>query len=367
LFTQKIESEKKPGHKMSETAAPAQVHTPVQTEAVIALLPESTHSSHEFRHAGMGFPSGDGREVITVAILAKDKAHSLPVYLKCLEAQTWPKLQTRIYVRTNNNNDKTPTILKDWLARVGSSYLEVAFDDKDVEKKVERFQQHEWNGERFEVLGTIRNLSMQWAVQRGDHYFVADCDNFIAPDTLECLAKFAFANPEPCVVAPLLWCPKRHYSNFHSSIDQNGYFKSDELYNKLHSQTIKGLVQLPVVHCTYFVHAKAAAILKYLDGSGRYEYVIFSHECRRNNVPQYLDTRRVYGRVSFMETAETLAGEFGHSPLPFVKFDPPAPAPAPAPALALDLAPAPVPEASPLVSPLAEIKLVETNAESKHG
>ena len=46
-------------------------------------------------------------EFVTIAILAKDKAHTLPLYLACIEAQTWPKKNTYLYIRTNNNNDET--------------------------------------------------------------------------------------------------------------------------------------------------------------------------------------------------------------------------------------------------------------------
>ena len=52
------------------------------------------------------------KEMITIAILAKDKAHSLDLYLQCLESQTWPKDQTYLYIRTNNNNDQTGKVLK---------------------------------------------------------------------------------------------------------------------------------------------------------------------------------------------------------------------------------------------------------------
>ena len=57
-------------------------------------------------------------EFVTIAILAKDKAHTLPLYLSCLEQQTWPANQTYLYIRTNNNNDDTVQILRDWIARM---------------------------------------------------------------------------------------------------------------------------------------------------------------------------------------------------------------------------------------------------------
>ena len=67
----------------------------------------------------------DSSEFVTIAILAKDKAHTLPAYLKCIERQTWPADKTYLYIRTNNNNDETVQILHDWVARVGERYSKI--------------------------------------------------------------------------------------------------------------------------------------------------------------------------------------------------------------------------------------------------
>ena len=64
-------------------------------------------------------------DTVTIAILAKDKAHVLNEYLSCIEKQTWPKDKTYLYVRTNNNNDETTEMLKEWLLKVKDQYLEV--------------------------------------------------------------------------------------------------------------------------------------------------------------------------------------------------------------------------------------------------
>src|SRR5687768_11889532 len=72
-------------------------------------------------------------EYVTIAILAKDKAHTLDLYLKCIENQTWPTEKTYVYIRTNNNNDNTAQILREWIARVGHRYAKIYFDDTDVD------------------------------------------------------------------------------------------------------------------------------------------------------------------------------------------------------------------------------------------
>ncbi len=255
-------------------------------------------------------------EYVTVAILAKDKAHTLLLYLECIENQTWPKDKTYLYIRTNNNNDCTASILHAWVDRVRDKYADIYFDDTDVETPVQEYGQHEWNYERFKVLGKIRQDSVDWAHKKKSHYFVADCDNFIKPHVLETIF-----NTNLPIVAPLLRTDSKgashvFYANYHSSIDKNGYFLSSPLYYQLLNQEVKGLIEVPVIHCTYLIRYDVLDKIYYDDESGRYEYVIFSDSARINNIPQYLDNREIYGRISFAETeaefqSSSWLGEFG--------------------------------------------------------
>jgi hypothetical protein len=244
-------------------------------------------------------------ECVTIAILAKDKAHTLPLYLECLENQTWPASKTNLYIRTNNNNDETAVVLQNWVARVGERYAKIHFDDSDVVENVHEFAQHEWNYTRFKVLGKIRQDSVDWARENNSHYFVADCDNFIGPDTIESMMKTNLP-----IVAPLLRCKNNWcYANYHDAIDVNGYYASSPWYYDILDQRIKGILEVPVVHCTYFIRYEVLDTVCYDDESARYEYVIFSHSARKKNVAQYLDNRKVYGYITFAETADDFENE----------------------------------------------------------
>lgn len=244
-------------------------------------------------------------DYVTIAILAKDKEGTLPLYLECLGNQTWPRDKTYIYVRTNNNNDGTVEVLKEWLEKNGSSYAGVYFDDKDVAERVQDFQNHEWNATRFKVLGKIRQDSVEWAREHDSHYFVVDCDNFIVPETLE---KLMSVNVP--VVAPFLRCGGNHlYANYHAAVDGNGYCAETPVYNYVLNQIVKGLIELPVVHCSYLIRKEYLDRIVYDDDSYRYEYVIFSDNLRKRNIPQYLDNRELYGRITFANTLEGLNKE----------------------------------------------------------
>lgn len=246
-------------------------------------------------------------DFVTIAILAKDKAHVLPLYLKCIENQTYPASKTNLYIRTNNNTDGTGEILKTWLEKVKDRYHEVYFDDSDVPDRVQDFAAHEWNYTRFKVLGAIRQASVDWAKAHNSHYFVADCDNFILPYTIERLLQTALP-----VVGPLLKNGDSHtsfYANFHFITDENGYFANSDHYYHIYNQSIKGLIEVAVIHCTYFIQNEVLDTICYDDGSARYEYVIFSDTLRKAHIPQYIDNRYDYGSLTFATSEEDFIKE----------------------------------------------------------
>lgn len=241
-------------------------------------------------------------EYVTIAILAKEKAHVLPLFLNLIENQTYPSSQIKLYIRTNNNRDQTAVLLEQWKEKVKDKYSEIFFDASDVEEPVQDYSPHEWNSLRFDVLARLRQESVEWAKAKGTHYFVVDCDNFIAPDTLEILLNTGLP-----VIGPLLGNgddPFSYYSNYHFVTDEDGYFKDSPLYYEILYQTIKGLIEVEVIHCTYLVRHEVLDRVTYLDGSGRHEYVIFSDTLRKSGIPQYIDNRRIYGKLTFTDTEE---------------------------------------------------------------
>lgn len=248
--------------------------------------------------------SRDQHPRVLLAILAKQKEEMLPLYLECIEALDYPKSSIVLYIRTNNNTDNTLTILRDWVARVGHLYAGVEFDDRDVEQQVQTFAPHEWNQTRFRVLAHIRNESLQQTVRHDcSFYFVSDVDNFIAPNTLRELVALNLP-----IVSPFLrsLAAEKYYSNYHAEVDANGYYTDCDQYYWMLNRWVRGVLEVPVVHCTYLVRADVIPELSYEDGSGRYEYVIFSDRARKSGISQYLDNRQIYGYIAFDK------GQAGH-------------------------------------------------------
>ena len=244
----------------------------------------------------------ESTEFVTIAILAKDKAHVLPLYLNLIENQTYPADKIKLYIRTNNNHDQTAVLLAQWIEKVKDRYSEIYYDASDVAEPVHAYSPHEWNAVRFQVLGRLRQESVDWAREKNTHYFVVDCDNFIAPKTLETLLHTGLP-----VIGPLLRNgddPVGVYSNYHYVTDENGYYKDSKLYFEILYQTIKGLIEVEVIHCTYLIRHDVLDLVSYNDNSGRHEYVIFSDTLRKSGVPQYIDNRHIYGKLTFCDTEE---------------------------------------------------------------
>ena len=248
---------------------------------------------------------------MVVAILAKDKEHCLPRYLKCLESQTWPKSRTLLYVRTNNNNDRTSEMLQAWVdvqrklmgEKDGKGYVSIYIDTSDVEVKVQQWLPHEWNGSRFKVLGAIRRASVEYAIQHDAHYFVADCDNFIAPSTLEAMCESGYD-----AIAPLL-TTSGYYSNLHFKVNSYGYMDQTWCDRAMPELKLRGVVECEVIHCTYFLSCDVLKHAIYDDGTGRYEYAILADQMRKAKVAQYMDNRVDYGRITFADDLKALEAE----------------------------------------------------------
>jgi hypothetical protein len=250
---------------------------------------------------------------VLVAILAKQKENALPLFLRCIEGFDYPKSSIVLYVRTNNNTDRTEQILREWIARVGPSYASVELDAAPVEERLEAFGQHEWNATRFRVLGNIRNVSLAKTAEHAcDFYFVCDVDNFIQPSTLRELVALKLP-----IVAPLLRVtdPNGNYSNFFAEIDPNGFYAHCYQYQWILQRWVRGVFEVPVVHCTYLIRGDVIPRLGYLDGSDRYEFVVFSDSARKAGIQQYIDNRQVYGYITFdaeSDAAKGIVGETRH-------------------------------------------------------
>jgi len=244
---------------------------------------------------------------IVIAILAKDKAHILPYYLQCIIHQTYPKNKLHLYIRTNDNNDTTEKVLQEFIDTYASEYASVEFISSSIDESIKQYGQHEWNTTRFRILGKIRQDSVEYANRLGVNYFVADCDNFIRPDTISQMYSIKSLG----VIAPLIRSTS-NYSNYHYAVTELGYYEENALYYNILYKTMQGIFNVAVIHCTYFIAANILQDICYDDGSGRHEYVIFSDTLRKKNIQQYIDNRYDYGTLTFAITHDEFLQEKNH-------------------------------------------------------
>lgn len=273
-----------------------QATPPIAAQELGSLQQQHAPTSRRQLHSRV-----NGAPRVLLAILAKQKEKALPLYLDCLEALDYPKSSIVLYIRTNNNTDRTEHLLREWVDRVGHRYAGVEFDSSDVSEQVQRFGVHEWNATRFRVLGHIRAVSLRKTFEHDcAYYFVADLDNFLRPCTLR---ELVAANLP--IVAPFLRHadPASYYSNYHADVDRNGYYKESAQYHWILNRWVRGLMELPVIHCTYLLRADILHRLSYQDESGRHEYVVFSESARKASIPQYFDNRQIYGYLTLEEDA----------------------------------------------------------------
>jgi hypothetical protein len=236
--------------------------------------------------------AGEDKTVL-LAILARNKAHVLPRFFDCIEALDYNKKAISVYINTNNNDDNTEELLKDWIAKNKNKYKEILIETHNV-KNLPSTLPHEWSATRFKVLGKIRNDSMQKAKECGtDYYFVVDCDNFITPCTL----KELVAQNKPMIAPLLLPIPEVGdvCSNYFCDINENGYYADHPAYLSIFDRRLLGTFKLPVVHCTYLIRTDCIDKLSYIDGTDDYEFIILSRMARKNNVDQYLCNEKPFG------------------------------------------------------------------------
>lgn len=232
-------------------------------------------------------------ETVLLAILARNKAHLLPHYLKCIEALDYDKRAITVYINTNNNEDATQTLLEAWAAKNRSRYRKIILEAKD-QPDLPCTKPHVWIPIRFRALGEIRNRSLAMAKRHNcAFYFVADCDNFITPCTLKYLVEKRLP-----IIAPMLTAipiPGDSYSNFVCAINNRGYEEKHPDYRKILKREIVGTFEVPIVHCTYLIQSDSIDFLGYRDQTPHHEFVVFSRIARNNGIGQFICNERDFG------------------------------------------------------------------------
>lgn len=241
-------------------------------------------------------------KTVLIAILARNKAHVLPQYLRCIENLDYDKKCITIYINTNNNKDETVSLLRDFVKNNKDQYASIEMEEHEVAKDLSE-SPHDWTFSRTSVLSEIRNKSLRKAKELClDYYFVIDCDNFVTPPTL----KDMVLENKP-IIAPMLTCfpATNGYSNFFYETDPNGYWKGHPLFEAIGNRSIIGTFKVPLVHCTYLIDARYIDKLSYsMDKDTFYEFIAFAKSAQKGEVDQYVCNKKEYGTLLHFPTTE---------------------------------------------------------------
>lgn len=237
-------------------------------------------------------------KTVFLAILARNKAHTLPKYLKTIENLEYDKKAITIYINTNNNRDETEEILRKWVEKHRGEYRDILFESHAIDAlEGDQTAPHAWDQTRFRVLANIRNHSLQKAIEAGtDYYFVIDCDIFVTPGILKTL----ISKQKP-MIAPMMrtYPANLAASTYWCDFDENGFYKDNPFYYEILNQTVRGTFPVPLVHCVYLIESQHLPKLDYLDETMPCEFIAFSQSARRAGVQQYICNEEDFGFVYF--------------------------------------------------------------------
>lgn len=241
-------------------------------------------------------------------VFAKNAENDLPLYLRCLLDQEYPKERMYLYFRTNDNNDRTLDLINEFKDKYQDLFIGIHLESKDIDARIKNTGNHDWTSERVKIMADLRQESiLQFLNSNLDFYFTSDVDNFLLPDTLVSLIKL-----ELPIVAPMLRRPWRDgelvplYSNYHLKISNEMFYEHHPHSNIILERSVRGLFQVPLVHCTYLVQRSAMTKLSYLDSTTDWEYKTFAKSAMKSEIPMYLDNRKVYGVISLGETTDVV-------------------------------------------------------------
>ena len=93
-------------------------------------------------------------KTVLLAILARNKEHTLPHFLNCIDNLEYDKKKIVVYINTNNNQDSTKELLESWVKKNEKEYALVEFETHEIDE-MESTRPHEWTAERFKTLSNL--------------------------------------------------------------------------------------------------------------------------------------------------------------------------------------------------------------------
>ncbi|XP_065200930.1 glycosyltransferase 25 family member [Planococcus citri] len=252
---------------------------------------------------------------VFVAILVRNKAHSLPYFLSLFSKLEYPKNRISLWIRSDHNEDNSATIVQEWVKAVISDYHSV---DLEVGSASKRFRDEDgiahWSDLRYKHIIELREKSLNLAREKwADYIWLLDCDSFITnPSTLKNLIGHG-----KTIVAPMLSTDSM-YSNFWCGMTSSFYYKRTEDYEKILNRDKIGCFEVPMIHSAVLVDLRVSRtdtltyspskITNY-DGP-KDDIIAFAIAANRSGIPLFICNDLNYGYTTVpLEENQSFANE----------------------------------------------------------
>ncbi|KAL0851686.1 hypothetical protein ABMA28_000019 [Loxostege sticticalis] len=235
---------------------------------------------------------------IGIAVLVRNKAHTLPYFLTCLHDLDYPKDRIYLWFHSDFNEDKSDEILTKWVERYESDYngVQLTTNSSSIgQLQPDQEHPHHWSPQHFEHVINLREQALDfirklWA----DYIFMVDADVFLTnKDTLKDLVKKQLP-----VVAPML-ISDGIYSNFWCAMNEYYYYKRTDDYMPILQREQRGCFPVPMVHTAVLadLRRRASDALGYrpprhapLD-----DIIAFALHAQKHDIPLHICNEQLYG------------------------------------------------------------------------
>ncbi|XP_076241704.1 glycosyltransferase 25 family member isoform X2 [Calliopsis andreniformis] len=256
---------------------------------------------------------GTKKPTIFIAILVRNKAHTLPYFLSYLEELDYPKERIGLWIQSDNNIDNSIEILSTWCKISNEKYhsIDITFDEES-----HGFEDEDgiadWSTQRFLHIINLREKALNQArFMWADFIWMLDADVFITnPNTLnELISK------NRTVVAPLLKSDGL-YSNFWTGMTNDYYYLRTEKYEPILYREETGCFDVPMIHSAVLIDLRQYASdrltyqsnnLEQYDGPTD-DIITFAISAIKSEVPLFICNDVIYGFIMVpLEKEETVA------------------------------------------------------------
>ncbi|XP_017043782.1 glycosyltransferase 25 family member [Drosophila ficusphila] len=188
---------------------------------------------------------------ILIALLVRNKAHTLPMFLSYLEQQDYPKERIAFWLRCDHSQDDSIDLLRKWLDHSADLYHSVNYVFEPEEKSyANESSQYEWPASRFKHLIALKEEAFQygrdiWA----DFVFFLDADVLLtSKEALKTLTSLQLPIVSPMLISESL------YSNFWCGMTEDYYYRRTDEYKEIYHVKKQGSFPVPMIHTAVLVN-----------------------------------------------------------------------------------------------------------------